>query len=143
MADEGRHPMGSFEMFIGIGTTSFKLQIRGVLAIGTLGLAAYYLSSPEATATIGSVLSKVLETCGDKIMSIITRCLVVELHCHSPESFLQFLDDYELGKVEKRLSEEFSKIGINKVTVEIENEEEVLRRREVIRYDINKKTRTT
>ena len=133
MADEGRHPMGGIEMSIGIGTASFKLKIDGVLAIGTLGLAAYYLSSPEAMATIGSVLSKVLETCGDKIMSIITRCLVVELHCHSHESFLQFLVDYELGNVEKRLSEEFSKLGIEEITVEIENREEVLRRREVIR----------
>ena len=128
---EARYPLGGFEM--SIQPTSFKIKIDGVVAIGTLGFAAYYLSSPEAMAAIGSVLSKVLEACGDKIMGMLTGCLVVELHCHSPDSFFQLLDDYELGNVGKRLSEEFSKIGIEEVTVEIENEEEVLRQRDVIR----------
>ena len=110
----------------------FKLRINTSVLLGGVGLAAYFFSSQANKAKIVSVLTTVLEICGNKIVEIMRGSLVVVLRCHSPESFLQFLDDYELGKVGKRLSEAFSKIGIEEVTVEMVNEE-VLRQREVIR----------
>ena len=55
------------------------------------------------------------------------------VHCSSTKRFLRFWDDYQSGNIKKRLSEEFSKIGIEEVTVEIENEEEVLKKSEMFR----------
>ena len=60
--------------------------------------------------------------------------LRVLLHCLTDERFLEVLEDYESGKMQERLQEEFSKAGI-KVTglkVEIRNTEEVNKTKEVI-----------
>ena len=109
------------------------LRINGTVLVGAVGLAAFYLTSPENKEQILSALCSVLAEWSMTVRNITIGSLVVELHCHSPESFLQFFDDYELGNVGQRLSEEFSKTGIEEVTVEIENNEVVLRQREVIR----------
>ena len=70
---------------------------------------------------------------GDKIGDITSGSLVVVLHCSSSKRFLKFWDDYQLGSVKRRLSKEFSKIGIEEITVQIENEEHVIKKSEVIR----------
>ena len=113
----------------------FKLRISGkcVVAIGAIGLAAFYLGSSDNQAKVAAVLSSALEGVGNKIRNITTGSLLVVLHCYSPQSFLQFFYDYESGTIGKRLSDEFSKIGIEDVTVEIENIEEVKKQRELIR----------
>ena len=98
-----------------------------------LGLAAFYFSSPEAKVQVATALSNVLERATDKIVDIFRGSLVVKLHCSSSKSFLKFCDDYQSGDLKIRLSDEFSKIGIDEVTLEIENEEEVIKRSEVIR----------
>ena len=96
----------------------FSLKISGIVTLGGAALVAYYLSSEANQRRIVTALSNFLDKCGATLNNVVARCLIV---------------DYELGNVEKRLSEEFSKLGIEEITVEIENREEVLRRREVIR----------
>ena len=113
----------------------FRLKIdgRSIAVLGTLGLAAFYLSSPENKAKVLGLLSSALERVGEKIGNITSGSLVVELHCSSSKRFLRFWNEYQSGKVKERLSEEFSKIGIEEVTVEIENEEEVIKKIKVFR----------
>ena len=113
----------------------FRLRIsnKGIVALGAIGLAAFYLSSSDNQAKVAAVLSSALEIGANKIRNITTGSLLVVLHCPSPQSFLQFFYDYESGTVGKRLSDGFSKIGIEEVTVEIENIEEVKKQREIIR----------
>ena len=110
-----------------------KISNRTVVALGAIGLAAFYLSSSDNQAKVAAVLSSALEIGANKILNITTGSLLVVLHCPSPQSFLQFFYDYESGTVGKRLSDGFSKIGIEEVTVEIENIEEVKKQRETIR----------
>ena len=112
-----------------LATLNFKLRIsaRGIAISGTVGLAAFYLSSPENEGKVVAALCYALERVGEtEVVNIIPGSLVVELHCSSSKCFLVFWNDYQSGSVKKRLSEEFSKIGIKgDLTVEIENEEEV------------------
>ena len=112
----------------------FRLKIdgRSIAVLGTLGLAAFYLSSPENKAKVLGLLSSALERVGEKIGKITSGSLLV-VHCSSTERFLRFWDDYQSGNVKTHLSEEFSKIGIEEVTVEIENEEEVIKKIKVFR----------
>ena len=113
-----------------------RISDKGIVAIGAIGaigLAAFYLSSSDNQAKVAAVLSSALEIGANKIRNITTGSLLVVLHCPSPQSFLQFFYDYESGTVGKRLSDEFSKIGIEEVTVEIANIEEVKKQREIIR----------
>ena len=118
-----------------VNENQFRLTIdgRSIVALGALGLAAFYLSSPENKAKVVAALSNVLERVGDKIGDITSGSLVVVLHCSSSKRFLRFWDDYLVGSVKRRLSKEFSKIGIEEITVQIENEEEVIEKSEVIR----------
>ena len=53
--------------------------------------------------------------------------LLVDLHCRTAESFLQFLEDYESGKVKKDLKEELLKIEIEveELCIKMRNEKEV------------------
>ena len=115
------------------GQFSLKIDARCTMALGALGLAAFYFSSPENQAKVAAALSKALERVGEKIVNITSGSLVVVLHCSSVELFLRFWDDYQSGNVKKRLSEEFSKIGIEEVTVEIDNEEAVAKMSETFK----------
>ena len=111
---------------------SVKIHVDGrwIVALGALGLAAFYLSSPENKAKVAAALSNAL---GEKIGNITPGSLVVVVQCSSNQRFLRFWDDYQSGNIKKRLSEGFSKIGIEEVTVEIENEEEVVNKSEMFR----------
>ena len=111
---------------------SVKIDGRCIVALGALGalgLAAFYFNSPENKAKVAAALCNAL---GEKIGKITSGSLLV-VHCSSTERFLRFWDDYQSGNVKERLSEEFSKIGIEDVTVEIENEEEVAKKSEICR----------
>ena len=129
------NPGGGFQLYIrrGLFGTVFKLSIDGKMVLGAVALAAIYFGTPEDKGRILSILGNVLQHWSMTVRNGTMGSLIVELCCHSPESFLQFLDDFELGNVGIRLSDEFSKIGFEEVTVEIQNEEEVLRQRDVIR----------
>ena len=52
-----------------------------------VGLAAFYFSSPETKAEVGTALFNALERVGEKIRNITFGSLVVELHCTSSEVF--------------------------------------------------------
>ena len=108
-------------------------MVGAFVALGTIGLAAFYLSNSENKAKVFGVLSGALERVGEKIGNITSGSLVVELRCSSSKRFLRFWNDYQSGKVKERLSEEFSKIGIEEVTVEIENKEEVIKKMKLFR----------
>ena len=118
-----------------VNENQFRLTIDGrcIVALGALGLAAFYLSSPENKEKVIAALSNALEREGDKIGDITSGSLVVVLHCSSSKRFLKFWDDYRLGSVKRRLSKEFSKIGIEEITVQIKNEEQVVKMSEAIR----------
>ena len=61
--------------------------------------------------------------------------LLVTLQCHTPQSFLQFISDYESQKVKRRLEKELSKVGFTeKLTITIENKEEVEEQKKKLRY---------
>ena len=109
-----------------------RINGRYVIAGAAMALAAYYLITPENKGKVVTLLCSALEGVGKRIQSIISGSLVVVLHCYSQKSFLQFLDDYQSGSVKVRLSEELSRIGIEEVTVEIDNKEEVRQQIEVI-----------
>ena len=52
--------------------------------------------------------------------------LLVKLRCHTSQSFLQFISDYESQKVKRRLEEELSKVRFTEeLSVTIENAEEI------------------
>ena len=64
------------------------------------------------------------------------RSLLVKLHCYTPQSFLQFVSDYESKKVKQRLEEELSKVGCTgELSITIENIEEVEEHKKKLRYD--------
>ena len=134
MGDPVAEPINhDFEVAINPHHIRLRINSRGIAILGTVGLAAFYLSSPENKAKIVAALSNALERVGEKIGNIISGSLVVELHCSSSKCFLAFWNDYQSGSVKKRLSEEFSNIGIKDITVEIENEEEVIKKIKVLR----------
>ena len=60
-----------------------------------------------------------------QLLDIFKGSLRVILRRYSRQSFLQFLDDYETGRVKERLNEEYSKIGIGNVILEIANAKEI------------------
>ena len=116
-----------------VNETQFSVKIGGRVALAALGLAAFYFASPENRAKVLAALSNALVRVGTKLGKITPGSLVVVVHCSSTKGFLRFWDDYQSGNVKERLSEEFSKIGIEEATVEIENEKEVVRKSEMFR----------
>ena len=60
--------------------------------------------------------------------------LIVFLHCFTDERFLEFLNDYECGRLKERLQKEFSEIGfeIKGMNVQIINQKEVNKTKEAI-----------
>ena len=112
--------------------TDIYLIIKSVLLAGVAaaGLYALYNSSDSTKEKITSILINTCERFVNgrivrQIISIVEGSLRVILRCYSQQSFLQFLDNYETGRVEERLNEEFSKIGIGNVILEIANADEI------------------
>ena len=63
-----------------------------------------------------------------------TESVVVQLCCYTRESFLSFMNDFELGKVKQRLEDEFEKVGYQgELEVTILNEKDVYRELDKIR----------
>ena len=108
-------------------TISGSVRWAGVAAGG---LYALYNSIVWIKKKIMSILTNIFQgfvgrRIDPKILNISKGSLRVMLCCYSPQSVLQFLDDYETGRVKERLNEEFSKIGIGNVILEIANAEEI------------------
>ena len=124
----GDHNESSWQL-----TFNIHLIISGSVrwaAVAAGGLYALYNSSDSTKEKIMSILTNIFEgflggIIDPRILNISEGSLRVILRCYSPQSFLQFLDDYETGRVKKRLNEEFSKIGIGNVILEIANAEEI------------------
>lgn len=97
-----------------------------------MAVGAFWLIGPdivlEALSLGVGVIRDVLE-----IGNVTVGSLVVELHCYSKKSFVEFMDAYESGNLKTNLSYEFFKIGFGEVTVEIEKIEEAIKLREKFR----------
>ena len=69
-----------------------------------------------------------------EVTNIEEGSIIVNLRCHTQQSFLQFLKDFKEKKVKRRLEEEFKKIGFDKeLEVTIVNTQEVFQREHEIR----------
>lgn len=122
------------------GTVSVKIDniiLAGVLGVGALSLAAYYVSKTRPVENaIRNGLEIRNEACvaDPEVRNIEEGSILVELHCHSEHSFIKFVEDFEAGKVKRRLEKEFTKIGFQEeLRVTIENADEVYKRVGVIR----------
>ena len=125
MGDRNEPPQ---EPAIDIHLTINRPVLRTGLAAGCLY--ALYNSNDSTKEKIRSILTNICEGLVDgridpRILYISQGSLRVILRCYSRQSFLQFLDDYETGRVKERLDEEFTKTGIGNVTLEIANAEEI------------------
>lgn len=107
-------------------------QGLGVAAIGTLGvLGLGWLASHGGEIPLKRALERVKDGTADpEVKNIAKGSILVELHCHTVQSFLLFLDDFEKKKVKCRLEEEFRKTGFEgELEVTIVNAEEVFKTR--------------
>ena len=70
-----------------------------------------------------------------EVREISEGSLLVKLRCHTAQSLLQFISDYESQKVKRRLEKELSKVGFKEeLTITIENKEEVEEQKNKLRY---------
>ena len=117
---------------------SFNIEINSIavgvgvgvgLGIGVSTITAVYFSRDRIRRGIRDAIVRAFGGDGDdRVVGDINRgSLLVDLHCHTPESFLQFLEDYESGKVRKDLKDELLKIDIEmeELSIKIKNEKEV------------------
>ena len=61
-----------------------------------------------------TAVKEALEASGRQVVCVGVRpseSVLVELHCYTKESFVSLMDDFESGKVKRRLEEEFEKVG--------------------------------
>ena len=149
MADESANAAAeavraAFDLSVSASTTGFSVSVKidntilaGVLGVGALSLGAYYLSRRRP---VENAIRNGLENRNEagvvdpEVRNIEEGSILVELHCHSEHSFIKFVEDFEAGKVKRRLEEEFTKIGFQEeLRVTIENADEVYKRVEVVR----------
>ena len=109
--------------------------------ITAVSLGALYLDYKLVRPLIETAVKRGLggERDDQEVRDIRPGSLHVLLHCLTDERFLEVLADYESGRMEERLQEKFSQIGIKVegLKVEIENMVEVNETKEAInkRYD--------
>lgn len=119
---------------------SLKIQspiLAGFISTGALTLGGFYLAyklyserairnALEARNEAGAI--------DPRVGNIERGSLLVDLHCYSEKSFLEFVKDFEAEKVRHRLEEEFTKIGFcNELHVAFRNADEVYRKVKEIR----------
>ena len=113
---------------------SFNIEINSTAAavgvgVEAVSLAAIYFNSERIGRKIKDAFERAFG--GDRddrdVGDINRGSLLIDVHCHTAESFLQFLEDYESGKVKKDLKEELLKIEIvvEDLSIKIKNEKEV------------------
>ena len=113
--------------------------VAGVaLAAGTaVTLGAFYLRDRWKTenATRNALEGRnEIGAADPEVTNIEEGSIIVNLRCHTQQSFLQFLKDFKEKKVKRRLEEEFKKIGFDKeLEVTIVNTQEVFQREHEIR----------
>lgn len=149
MADESANVAGeavraALELSVSASTTGFSVSLKidntilaGIVSIGVLSLGAYYLAnrrSVENAIRSGLEIRNEAGVVDPEVRNIEEGSILVELHCHSEHSFIQFVEDFEAKKVEHRLEEEFTKIGFNRgLHVTVRNAIEVYRNVKMVR----------
>lgn len=118
---------------------SLKIEnswLAGVCGVGVVGLAAFYIHrkfpTPPAAerraaelAEENTIVSAILDATRNvlqrneageiypEVMLTENGSVLVDLVCHTKESFLTFVDDFKAQKIKQSLEKEFRKIGCN------------------------------
>ena len=119
---------------ISITISSNSAQSVRDLCITAVTLGAIYAGYKLIAKKMDGAVSRGLggERDDQEIRDIKPGSLRILLHCLTDQRFLDVLDDFECGKMKKRLEKEFLEIGIKLegLKVEIDNIEEVKKRKE-------------
>ena len=104
------------------------------LCITAVSLGALYAGYKLLAKSLDGAVSRGLggERDDQEVRDIKPGSLRVLLHCFTDQRFLDVLEDFECGRMKKRLEKEFLEIGIQLegLKVEIDNIEEVRKRKE-------------
>lgn len=132
----GEMAWNALEVAVSASTNGFSVSIKigntilaGIVSVGALSLGAYYLANRrpvENAIRNGLEIRNEAGVLDPEVRNIEEGSILVELRCHSEQSFIQFVEDFEAKKVEHRLKEEFTKIGFSgRLHVTIRNTNEV------------------
>ena len=108
-------------------TRGTALKLSAVGTVGTIGaIYGYPLLKTLIDAAVANAFGGD-ERDDQEVREIRPGSLHVLLRCFTEARFLEVLEDYESGKIEKRLEKEFLKVGIKttELVVEIKNMKEV------------------
>ena len=119
--------------------------VRGIsIGVGVAGVAAgvvyFWMKNRESTERAVREALEERPAAGahapdPEVREISEGSLLVKLRCHTAQSLLQFISDYESQKVKRRLEKELSKVGFTEeLTITIENKEEVEEQKKKLRY---------
>lgn len=134
----------AIDLSVSASTTGFSVSLKidntilaGVLGVGALSLGAFYLAKRRPVETAirnGLEIRNEAGVIDPEVRDIEQGSILVELHCHSEHTFIKFVEDFEAGKVRRRLERELTKIGFQEeLLVTIENPGAVYKRVEVVR----------
>jgi hypothetical protein len=120
-----------------INISSNNAQVVKYVCITAVSLSAIYAGYKLMAKKMDGAVSRSLggERDDQEIREIKPGSpLHVLLNCFTDQRFLEILEDYECGRMKERLEEEFEKIGIEVegLKVEIDNMEEVKKRKEIM-----------
>lgn len=106
---------------IGIGAAGVGIGVAAARA--GKGIGKFFSKHPEL---VRRSVQKAFEVTGRKVASVKPKCILVELHCYTEESFRSFMEDFKAGKVQERLNKEFENSGYigEELEVTITNYEE-------------------
>ncbi|XP_028397099.1 uncharacterized protein LOC114520948 [Dendronephthya gigantea] len=131
------------ECIITFKITAEKVRLAKDIGLGTVTLIDIFNACTKAHPSVFQDTLK--RGFGDekddqKFGEISQGCLLVPLHCLTDERFLEVLDDFESGRLKKRLLTEFSQIGveIEGLEIEIKNMEEVNKTKDKIKRKLEK-----
>ena len=133
VARKALHASVSWGGSILITISSDSAQSVRDLCITAVSLGALYAGYKLLAKSMDGVVSRGLggERDDQEVRDIKPGSLRVLLHCFTDQRFLDVLEDFECGRMKKRLEKEFLEIGIQLegLKVEIDNIEEVRKRK--------------
>ena len=123
---------------LGAVARSFAAAAAGAGA----GAALTYFWMKNGENTEGAIINAVEERPANgahdrdpEVREFVQGCILVKLRCHTLQSLLQFISDYESGRVKRRLEEELSNVGYKeKLSVTIKTAKEVEEHKKKLRY---------
>lgn len=129
----------ALELSLKVGEYLISLKIEnawlaGVCGVGVIGLGAFYIhrrfpappaaerraaelaaENPIVSAIVGATRNGLERNeageINPEVMLIENGSILVELVCHTEESLLKFLDDFEARRIKRSLEKEFRKLG--------------------------------